>query len=325
MMNIFGDQKAAENFDAKVAGQPREEKESSGQAHEQVRPGESEPQTEEKSSTGQADNDGKQIVTDEKRQLADKFNSREDLIEGLAHIGDKLGRSINRETIREVPTEALEEEYKKHERELGQTSDVDLTRKENQRLKQQNEELNGRLEKLEELVLQQGEPQDQARDPNTGQFTEKSEGESRDATEARAEAEKADNNQEPVNTAEDSQETIAKIVQMTLEQQQKMMAENDSQHNKSEEVNLEESIKKEMLKAMRANPVSVNSQGENLNPAHFQGQAITEQQLEAQKRAAGIKSNASRKISGQQQQDGIEEQIRRGLKSNSLGGTGLPL
>jgi len=329
MKDIFGGQSPADDFEAKVAGQPREESGDGGQAEEEK------PRPEDSADPGQADND-------EVEKLADKFKTREDLVEGLAHIGDKLGRSIDREAVKEVPTGALEEEYRRREKELGSTSDLDLTRRENQKLKQEIESLSQRLQDLEDGT---GEPQTQPRDPESGRFASPEEGESPGEDDGAPEEDEEYFQQ----LESDAGETIASIVRRTLEERERLESERGKEDRTWSEIELDEDVKNEMLKVMRENPLlnaqELFPQGGNLEYAHaearrrlergeaggqsrptpFSGQAITEEQLEAQKRAAGISSGGGRRPGSEESAD-IEEQIRRGLTENSgLGGSGLPI
>ncbi len=85
--------------------------------------------------------------------IPEKFGGDiEKVKEGLANIGQKLGRTPNWQEL-DTP-EKLVNAYKQAEREMGQTSDVDQTRQENVKLREQVDELYQRLNQMQYQSIQ---------------------------------------------------------------------------------------------------------------------------------------------------------------------------
>jgi len=107
------------------SNEPTNQSLNTGQTDEPVQ---SEPQEPTGQSDEEAQSDGK---------LANKFNDRGSLLEGVKNLGAKLGRKVDPVKVGNATNGDLEEIYQELERELGQTSNVDKTRQENQQLKEQ--------------------------------------------------------------------------------------------------------------------------------------------------------------------------------------------
>ncbi len=193
MSSPFGDQsveKEKGNFilNPDSALEPQEEpKKSEGelddqQAQDQQEPGE--PANDDQAPEGKKE-PGKvqQSQQQDEDKLAGKFKSREDLINGLDNLGQKLGKgSVDKNSVSGLSDQQLVEIYKETETELGQTSDTDKTRRENQRLKEELDRTQDQINQLtayvKNLTMQQrqtlGQPAQNPgslpRDPNTGRF-----------------------------------------------------------------------------------------------------------------------------------------------------------
>jgi|LSQX01.3.fsa_nt_gb hypothetical protein len=110
---------------------------------------------------------GQEIPLDERQHKIEhvkaKFKSDEELKNGITELQRKLGRE-NDDVVLNSVEEAIDY-YIELEKELGRTSDIDRTRRENQRLQQ---ELEGLRNTVNQLLLQQyNQP---LRDPATGRF-----------------------------------------------------------------------------------------------------------------------------------------------------------
>jgi len=144
MSEIFGKGPRRENDNENpfVVNQTRVEDEKENEVEEQPtdnQPQEPHPgqtdvagQESEAETTGQSDEEAQN-----ERKLANKFNDRQSLLEGVKNLGSKLGRKVDPVKVGNATNDDLVEIYQGLERELGQTSDVDKTRQENQQLKQQ--------------------------------------------------------------------------------------------------------------------------------------------------------------------------------------------
>lgn len=144
MSEIFGKgpRHESDNENPFVVNQTRVEDEKENEVEDQ--PVENQPQ---EPQTGQAEVSDQESETetagqsDEEAQsngkLAGKFNDRGSLLEGVKNLGSKLGRKVDPVKVGNATNGDLEEIYQQLEKELGQTSDVDKTRQENQQLKEQ--------------------------------------------------------------------------------------------------------------------------------------------------------------------------------------------
>jgi hypothetical protein len=161
MSEIFGktSRRESDNENPFVATQTREKKEEETEINEENleqtqeqdegQSVQSEPEVDEEVSNGQSDEEAQS-----NGKLAGKFNDRQSLLEGVKNLGSKIGRKVDPVKVGNATNSDLEEIYKDLESQLGQTSDIDKTRQENQQLKQQLNQYEQQLNQTRQQMSQ---------------------------------------------------------------------------------------------------------------------------------------------------------------------------
>lgn len=153
MSRIFGKTSSRESdkesiFSTNQTREPevKEQEEQTPQTEE----GQSVEPTEAEEVGGQSGEEVEQETTEEK--LAGKFRDRTSLVDGIANLGEKLGRKVDPGKVKNATNDELEEVYNELQKELGKTSDIDATRQENQQLKQQLEQYKQQLQQTQQQM-----------------------------------------------------------------------------------------------------------------------------------------------------------------------------
>ncbi len=276
MGSIFGRKRSHTDGDnAAVFGNPNknqqeekkdEEKVQNEQTRKQERQSvqEREPQKEQQAGNSKLEGESQQKEEPQEKQnekkdkLANRFNNRADLIDGIANMGEELGKEIDPEKVQQTDTEELEEVYEELISEYGKTSDVKETRKENQQLKDQIRQYENEISSMKNQINQitgylkqtqqnkQARPQQNmqqrpnqqqmgqsqtgqpVRDPNTGQFVKRNQQGNQQANQQNQQNQQ-NNQQENVDPDEWLREfyknpvqAVQKISNMNQQQQQEI-------------------------------------------------------------------------------------------------------
>lgn len=274
MMEIFGRKSSPGKDNLNVLGQPiqTQEKEEDTKVQQTPEEGESKEQVETSSEeTGESeqqvadenqneDNEEENIEKKDSSKLAGKFENRVSLIDGIANIGEKLGKKIDPAKVQETDTNELVEVYEELEQELGNTSDIDQTRQVNQSLKEENQqykqelnslkqEMNKINQYLQNIQMQNQNPQPNMqtnpnvgqspaqpqtqkrieRDPNTGRFVSKSQQQNQQQTQQNQQSKQDQQTQQNQQNNIDPDEWLRDFYKNPVEAVQKINNMNNQQ------------------------------------------------------------------------------------------------